>query len=541
MKYRSSRIFACVLSCAVLVACAHILPARAAVSLGITEIMYDPLGTDANREWVEACNSGSSDIDMSGHYILTDGLSSAHHSLVAQQASSVIPAGACAVIVQDPAGFRGDYPGYAGLMFDSSWSGLTTTSGKTIVIIDSSSTVLDSVTYDPTLGGNNTGDSLQKNAAGTWIPAAPSPGVPTPDDAASVVVSSTSGDMTDSTTSGSTSSDSTAGTTGSGSTGSVGIAASSAAPAAPKPAPVPAMRVELSVPLHAVAGVALTISDKVYGTAGDLRPFGVGYFALGDGGAHDGPSLDSFTYIYRYPGTYVVAFEYRDNRYVSVPAVTARATVEVSAPSVSISSVMPDGSIELSNTGAREADISGWTLSSGGGKAFRVPSGTVILPNKKIVLGAAITGMVPASVGIASLMLPSGASVSAASPNSPLPPPAASVASFSQVSPQVSAPSPVSSMPARPIGTPDPVPIAPSPALGASAIQAASSEVPPAFSDPDRSILPFILGLLGILVASGFALYKFGFLKPQATLPPRGPAAELDTEKEAGEIRIVED
>ena len=152
------RVLSRVLFLCTLLSCFHIAPVLAANGLSISEIMYDPPGSDDKREWVEVYNAGPANVDLSGHYILTDGLSSTHHALVAQ-GSSVVPAGGYAVIVQDVVGFMGDYPGYAGLIFDSSWSGLTTTVGKTIAIVDGQSNVLDSVTYDPTIGGANTGDA----------------------------------------------------------------------------------------------------------------------------------------------------------------------------------------------------------------------------------------------------------------------------------------------------------------------------------------------------------------------------------------------
>ncbi len=157
--------------------CARALSASASSGgLVISEIMYDPAGSDSNREWIEVYNSGSSGIDLAGHYLLTDGLSSSHHGLAAQ-GSSVIPAGGYAVIVQTVDGFKGDYPAFSGLIFDSSWTGLTATAGKTLAIIDSGSAVLDTVTYDPTIGATNDGNSLQRNASGTWATATPTPGV----------------------------------------------------------------------------------------------------------------------------------------------------------------------------------------------------------------------------------------------------------------------------------------------------------------------------------------------------------------------------
>ena len=47
---------------------------QASTGFEISEIMYDPSGTDTNREWIEVHNAGSESVDLAGHFLLTDGL-----------------------------------------------------------------------------------------------------------------------------------------------------------------------------------------------------------------------------------------------------------------------------------------------------------------------------------------------------------------------------------------------------------------------------------------------------------------------------------
>ena len=543
MKYRPARTCAPVLFLCAFLCCFHALPAHASTGLSITEIMYDPAGTDDKREWVEVYNSGTSDIDMTGHYILTDGIGSSKHSLVAQQSSSVIPAGSYAVIVQDPGGFRGDYPSYTGLMFDSSWTGLTATSGKTIVIVDSQSNVLDSVTYDPTVGGDNTGDSLQKNSAGVWVAVAPSPGAATSDSAVSVVVaaqSSSGGTDATSSTADSSDDDSDA----SSSSTADGLAAGGTPTVVPQASlSANAVYAELHVPAHATVGIPVTVSDTVYDSSGAHLVFGASHFALGDGSAQDGMAENSFLHSYMYPGTYVVTFEYKKDPYMPDTDATARATIEVSEPSVAISNVTTDGSIELSNTGTREADISNWALAPGGAlsasTAFHVPPGTIVLPGKKITFAAAVTGLSPSDAELSALVLPTGALASHSASQiatTAVASPAPVTASTQDPAPPKMSAKPKSQVASGSVSDP----LAPTVALAANAIAAIPDTGEPAPSK-GHSMLPFVVGIVIILGASIAALYKFDIFKAPKPLEGDSAAPEKAEDTDANEIRILEE
>lgn len=153
--------------------CAAVLllaPAGASASVQITEIMYDVSGSDAGREWVEVTNAGAGPADLSAYKFFE---ANANHALVLAGGAGVLPPGASAVIAQDPAKFKADWPFYFGALFDSSFS--LSNSGETLAIKNAALAVEDSVTYQSSAGASGDGESLQRSASG-WVAAAPTPG-----------------------------------------------------------------------------------------------------------------------------------------------------------------------------------------------------------------------------------------------------------------------------------------------------------------------------------------------------------------------------
>ena len=136
----------------------------------ITEIMYDLDGTDTNREWVEVKNTGGESADLSSWYLFSD---NTKHAL-APQAGSSIPAGGYAVIVQNSSNFTADYPGFSGLIFDSSWTGFNNES-ETIALKDPGLNIVSEISFTSSMGGAGNGDSLQK-ISGSFEGATPTPG-----------------------------------------------------------------------------------------------------------------------------------------------------------------------------------------------------------------------------------------------------------------------------------------------------------------------------------------------------------------------------
>ena len=501
------------------------LAARAATGLSFSEIMYDPAGTDTNREWVEVYNGGTAPLDLSSYFLLTDGLASAHHALVPQGADSVAP-GAYAVIVQNVDSFRTDYPMYSGALFDSSWSGLTSTSGKTLALIDAAGNAIDQVAYAPAIGGTNDGNSLQKNSADAWLAALPTPGAAT----ASAVTTTT-----------------TTTTASIGSTASGGLEAGGTPTAASAPVPVKLAHMQASVIAQktAASGVAVSVASTVTGLSGESRQYGGFHYAFGDGTAHDAQNPEPFKHTYQFPGSYVISFEYRSNPYAGSPDAMARAVIEVSDSGVIFKNVSPAGTVELSNSGDADADISGWSIVSyskdHAAAPFYFPSGTVLIAGGAVSLPASLTGFSPGGADAFDLLLPSGQRAASYAP-APAMTPGDAVAKTPPLI-AASAVSESADLPQEPIfGSSPKKDIAPEGSVLAADAHGAIAEDPkaPPAAQKGRTLMPFILGLGGILAGAVFALRSLHVFSPKTDTGDPREAGMSETEAIAEDIKIIE-
>ncbi|MEI6660324.1 MAG: lamin tail domain-containing protein, partial [bacterium] len=137
----------------------------------VSEVMYDASGTDDGHEWVEVENTGSLSDDLSKWYLFTD---NSKHALV-PQGQAVVPAYGYAVIAQNPAKFKSDYPNFSGILYDSSWTDFNNTN-ETIGLKDPVLTLADSMTVNSSMGATGDGNSLQK-IDGVFIGSIPTPGL----------------------------------------------------------------------------------------------------------------------------------------------------------------------------------------------------------------------------------------------------------------------------------------------------------------------------------------------------------------------------
>src|SRR3989338_6757293 len=122
----------------------------------VSEIMHNPSGADAGREWVEIYNNDSLSYNITGWKLNTEG---ADHSLNVPptnggQGSMLLAPGGFAVITQDATSFLSDYPGFNGTVIDSSWSDLSNSVNKTLWIKNTTQ-IFDNVTYPVVSEGNS--------------------------------------------------------------------------------------------------------------------------------------------------------------------------------------------------------------------------------------------------------------------------------------------------------------------------------------------------------------------------------------------------
>lgn len=100
----------------------------------------------SDHEWVEVVNRSAAPLDLAGWKFFEDGTN--HALTVFHGEGSVLAPDEYAVIADVAANFVADYPGYAGKVFDSSWTTLNE-NGELIGLRDASGTLVESFTYVP--------------------------------------------------------------------------------------------------------------------------------------------------------------------------------------------------------------------------------------------------------------------------------------------------------------------------------------------------------------------------------------------------------
>lgn len=129
-----------------------ILLMHGAFAVQITEIMYNPLGSDSGHEWIEILSNEP--VNISGWKFYEAGT---NHKLTIINGSWIVSG--YAVIADEYDTFLEDYPSFNGTLFDSSWSSLSN-SGEFLGLMNSSLDLVDSVNYSSDWGGGS-GYSLE--------------------------------------------------------------------------------------------------------------------------------------------------------------------------------------------------------------------------------------------------------------------------------------------------------------------------------------------------------------------------------------------
>jgi len=124
-------------------------------------------------------------------------------------------------------------------------------------------------------------------------------------------------------------------------------------------------------------------------------------WSFGDGSSAEGATIDK---TYHYTGSYLITAE------AMAGATHARGELVVTVDQVKarIIAITNEG-VVIANDTAERLDLSGWALFAGQG-SFRIPRGTVVLPNTSVVFAATITRL-PASPSVR-LTYPDGTTAS---------------------------------------------------------------------------------------------------------------------------------
>lgn len=310
---------------------AIIFPCISFANVDITEIMYDPEGTDSGREWIEVYNKGESDIDLSLWKLLENEVN--HKISIYEEGDSVLEVGKYAVIADNVTKFLIDYPAYSGLVLDSAFS--LNNSGESLALLDGEGNQYEYIEYDVEIGGKN-GNSISL-IGDKYVDGSPTPGI------ANTVATNSEGEGTDSESTHSSSKE----------------LSSEEKKINLKIGAGRKRVVTVNTPVRFEATMNTSVSDN------RIR------WSFGDGHAKSGIEE---THSYEFPGVYnvVVRGEEGDEEAVS------RTTVTVFDPDLSISEVnIPERYIVLRNGGNREVNLGGFKL-KGPDLSFRFPRDTIL-------------------------------------------------------------------------------------------------------------------------------------------------------------------
>lgn len=337
------------------------IPGVIHASLDISEVMYDPKGANTNHQWVEVYNSGSDSVSIDAtKWRFNDG--SSHY--MNSKTSFSVPANSYFILTGDKNTFLSDYPGFGGVVIDTSMS--LDKDGGTVSILNDGSTV-SLFSYDSSMGGAEDGNSLQKSGS-IWIADIPTPGMPYTE----TIVNNTNNEEQ--------------------AVEAANLKSSSdVESASPKVYKISTDILSKSV---VIAGVDFMLRQQTTGLQKEIVQNGKLVWSFGDGMSLETSNLSTpFPYRYDYPGEYLVTLSYYKDNFTNEPDAIDRLSIKVISPSIFISAVgtISDPYIEIENKSSYEINLSDWKI-DGGVKSFIFSKGTTILPGKRIKMPSRITG-----------------------------------------------------------------------------------------------------------------------------------------------------
>ncbi len=336
-------------------------PFTLASDIRVTEIMYDVAGSDAGREWIEVCNTGTADISLTDWKLFENDTN--HTIKTAEEGGKeTLPLGTCAVIADNPTLFLEDYvaPTY---FFDSAFSLKNT--GEEITMRDSEGSDIDTVLYDPGIGAGGDGNSLSLTSSAIWVAAAPTPGNWDGAPPASVENDDEDDEEND------TSAEDTD-TDGSSGNGGQWI-------------PDPDIHAYAGKDREVVAGADIVFEGYAGGDSGEKIKNAEYVWNFGDGEVKRGKSL---IHTFRYPGTYIVHLTVISGDLVARDTATILAT-EPDVQIVGYERGGLDPYVALRSTASTPINLSWWYVRIGGA-LFHIPEHTYIAPNTELRFSQAV-------------------------------------------------------------------------------------------------------------------------------------------------------
>lgn len=380
------------------------LPAFLFAAVQISEVQFNPVGTDTGAEYIAIRNSGSTSEQLNGWQLYPDGIGYFVFGDVSLAAGSTLTIR-----------LRTSGTGAAGEIFHSTaTSNMGNTSGS-VALFNSSdrsaSTMVDFVEWGKAgetwesaadsagiwakgnfvdVASASEGQALLRSSAGagatTWSLGVATSPTPVPDSGthstapASPEPSSNTGNTNSDTSGGATSANAAQTNTGT-------------------------YRAVISGDTHGAIGSVVQFSGSLLSPKNESITVNSSQYVwnFGDGGIGNGNRVE---HIYQFPGTYTISLTIPHEKV----ALSAYQRITLSPANVHITEVLPgtEGWIEITNGASSALNLSRWLLVSGGA-SFMFPAGTVVAPNASVVFPASSTKLsVPAAAPNVTLQLANG-------------------------------------------------------------------------------------------------------------------------------------
>jgi len=356
-------------ACFIVTTSVALLPTFAQAQIIISEVMYDPPGSDDKQEWIELYNAGSDSVDVT-KYTFSDGSSATKHGLNTPPKNGGIgtltmPPGSYLIIADDAVTFIAAYPSVENVI-DSTMSLPNPNAGveKSIMLYDEQKNLIDVFTYTGGTQADNKGDSLQRTDNGI-IPAAPTPG------AANAQVADTAQD-----------------TPAEIVTTTPDSASASPTPQAPVssyvPPPLPVLFADAGSDRIETVAADVSLSGRAYDrTQKELTSLVRYQWNFGDGATAEGKSV---IHHWDFPGRYAVTLTVANGDDSAIDRIIVTAE-----PARLSFLVYDDGSVAIQNLANRDLNLSRWIIRNGS-QSFTLPEATIALAHAPLRIGEKTLG-----------------------------------------------------------------------------------------------------------------------------------------------------
>lgn len=346
-------------------------PVFANAAISVTEVAWMGTSVSANDEWIEIYNSGNASVNLSGWTL------NASDGTPAIALSGTIGAGEYKLLERTD---DTTFPGITALVI---FTGALGNEGETLTLKQGGTTI-ETLSF---AGGWPAGDATTRHTmqrdGSSWITAAETAG------SATIPGSGEENDEEEEEDEESTDSETETET----------ITGAEKPPTELKV--YDTMLLSVSYPKTVVASAGAKFSMKALDYDRTTLYRGEFHWNMGDGVtrvfSHDiNYDGEGFSYTYEYPGTYEVVVEYYRTKFSDNPPDLVKTfSIQVFDPTVTISSVRADGSVELKNTSSRIIDLSGWRLADATGHSFTLPKGTRILASAQFFVSGKASRLKP--------------------------------------------------------------------------------------------------------------------------------------------------